>query len=159
MFGRSQMPVGPFRLQMAYPPSGCDPSAYTGERYSYSLPFRLVASHRFYSLPAVRVRGTVVAVLRGGGCSFGIKVINAQKLGAIAVIIVNTEDQKNMRIMASSDEAPLISIPCVMVSNRFQQYMNDRLIKYHLYNQHFLSFDPTGLFNKYDDKKADRSLQ
>jgi hypothetical protein len=31
---------------------------------------------------------------RGGGCSFGIKVINAQKLGAAAVIIVNTDDKK-----------------------------------------------------------------
>ena len=95
-----------------------------------------------------------MAVLRGGGCSFGIKVINAQKLGAVAVVIVNIEGQRNMRIMASSDEAPLITIPCVMVSNRFQQYLNGRLTKYHLYDQHFISFDSTGLFGEYDDKKA-----
>jgi hypothetical protein len=42
---------------MAFPPFGCDPGAYT-----------------------IRIRDTVVAILRGGGCSFGIKVINAQKV-------------------------------------------------------------------------------
>jgi len=57
---------------------------------------------------------------RGGGCSFGIKVINAQKLGAAAVIIVNTDDKKTMRLMALTDEAPLINIPTVMVSRRLQ---------------------------------------
>ena len=51
-----------------------------------------------------------MAILRGGGCSFGIKVINAQKLGAVAVIIVNTDDKKTMRLMALADEAPLIKV-------------------------------------------------
>jgi hypothetical protein len=127
MFGPQEVPLGPFRLQMALPPFGCDPGAYT-----------------------VRIQGAVVAILRGGGCSFGIKVrvlvclgiqvpllvfpmsnparpvplslgfpaqvINAQKLGAKAVIIVNTDDMKTMRLMALPDEVPLITIPCIMVS-------------------------------------------
>ena len=54
--------------------------------------------------------------MRGGGCSFGIKVINAQKLGAVAVMIVNTDDKKTMRLMALPDEEPLIKIPCIMVT-------------------------------------------
>lgn len=80
MFG-GKVPEGPLRLQMAFPPFGCDPAAYT-----------------------VRIKGAAVAILRGGGCSFGIKVINAQKLGAAAVIIVNTDDKKTMRLMALADE-------------------------------------------------------
>lgn len=64
----------------------------------------------------MRISGTVVAILRGGGCSFGIKVINAQKLGAVAVMIVNTDDKKTMRLMALPDEEPLIKIPCIMVT-------------------------------------------
>lgn len=65
MFGPQVPPFGPFRLQMAFPPFGCDPNAYT-----------------------VRIQNTVVAILRGGGCSFGIKVINAQKLGACLFFFV-----------------------------------------------------------------------
>jgi hypothetical protein len=53
---------------------------------------------------------------QGGGCSFGIKVINAQKLGAKAVVMMNTDDVKTMRIMALPDETPLINIPCITVS-------------------------------------------
>ena len=37
-------------------------------------------------------------------------MINAQKLGAVAVIIVNTDDKKTMRLMALADEAPLIKV-------------------------------------------------
>jgi hypothetical protein len=29
MFGPQELPAGPFRLQMALPPFGCDPAAYT----------------------------------------------------------------------------------------------------------------------------------
>lgn len=35
--------------------------------------------------------------------------------GAKAVIIVNTDDMKTMRLMALPDEIPLIKIPCIMV--------------------------------------------
>jgi formylmethanofuran dehydrogenase subunit E len=113
---------------MANPLFGCDPAAYK-----------------------VRIKGAVVAIQRGGGCSFGIKVINAQKLGAIAVIIVNNDDSKLVRLMASSDELPLIKIPCVMVSRRVQWMMEEKLMKYYLLNQHFISFEATGVFGGYEE--------
>ena len=129
MFGPQEVPLGPFRLQMAMPPFGCDPGAYT-----------------------VRIQGTVVAILRGGGCSFGIKVINAQKLGAKAVIIVNTDDMKTMRLMALPDEVPLINIPCIMVSRRIQFYLEEQLRPYFPIDQHMVSIQPTGVFGDYEKR-------
>jgi hypothetical protein len=131
MFGPPELPAGPLRLQMAFPPFGCDPAAYT-----------------------VRVSGTVVAVLRGGGCSFGIKVISAQKLGARAVIIVNTDDVKTMRLMALPDETPQIKIPCVMASRRLQFYLEEQLQRYYSLDQHIISFDPTGVFGEYEQRNT-----
>eukprot|EP01038_Epipyxis_sp_PR26KG_P009372 gene9372-12628_t len=131
MFGPQEVPLGPFRLQMAFPPFGCDPNAYT-----------------------VRIQNTVVAILRGGGCSFGIKVINAQKLGAKAVIIVNTDDMKTMRLMALPDEIPLINIPCIMVSRRLQYYLEEQLRKFYLISQHIVSIQPTGVFGDYEKKNT-----
>lgn len=131
LFGPPQVPIGPFRLQMASPPFGCDPNAYT-----------------------VRITGTVVAILRGGGCSFGIKMINAQKLGAVAVIIVNTDDKKTMRLMALPDEESLITIPCIMVSRRIQYYLEQQLRYYHPIDQHIVSIQPTGLFGKYEERNV-----
>lgn len=125
----SQVPLGPFRLQMAFPPYGCDPNAYTK-----------------------RIQGTVVAILRGGGCSFGIKVINAQKLGAKAVMIVNTDDMKTMRLMALPDEVPLINIPCIMVSRRIQYYLEEQLRHFFPIDQHIVSIQPTGMFGDYEIK-------
>lgn len=98
----------------------------------------------------MRVKGAVVAILRGGGCSFGIKVMNAQKLGAVAVVVVNDADQKNMRIMASEDEIPLINIPCILVTKRLQHVLKTQLTKYHLSNEHLIAFQPTGIFGDYD---------
>lgn len=65
MFGPQEVPLGPFRLQMALPPFGCDPGAYT-----------------------VRIQGAVVAILRGGGCSFGIKVCVFVCLGFQVTLLV-----------------------------------------------------------------------
>lgn len=129
MFGPQEVPLGPFRLQMALPPFGCDPGDYT-----------------------VRIQNTVVAILRGGGCSFGIKVINAQKLGAKAVIIVNTDDMKTMRLMALPDEVPQINIPCIMVSRRIQYYLEEQLPPYFPMDQHLVSIQPTGMFGDYEQK-------
>lgn len=129
MFGPQSVPKGAFKLQMANPPHGCDPGDYK-----------------------VRVTGTVVAVLRGGGCSFGIKVLNAQKLGAVAVMMVNTDDKKTMRLMALPDEEPLIKIPCVMVSRRVQYYLEERLKFFYPSDQHIVSIQPTGVFGEYEEK-------
>jgi hypothetical protein len=129
MFGPQEVPLGPIRVVMAVPPYGCDPAAYT-----------------------VRISGAVVAILRGGGCSFGIKVINAQKLGARAVIIVNTDDKATMRLMALPDEVPLIKIPCIMVSRRIQYYLEQLLKYYYLIDQHFVSIQPTGIDSEYESR-------
>jgi hypothetical protein len=132
MFGEQEVPLGPHRLQMALPPHGCDPSAYQ-----------------------VRIKDSIVAILRGGGCSFGIKVINAQKLGARAVVIVNTDESKNMRLMALPDEEPQISIPCVMVSRRFQYYLEGQMRRYWVNDQHLISLHPTGVFGDYEERSLE----
>jgi hypothetical protein len=129
MFGPQEVPLGPLKLVMAIPPFGCDPSAYT-----------------------VRVSDAIVAILRGGGCSFGIKVINAQKLGAKAVMIVNTDDMKTMRLMALPDEVPLINISTIMVSRRIQYYLEEQIRPYFPLNQHLVSIQPTGIFGDYEVK-------
>lgn len=129
LFGPQEVPLGPLKLQMAQPPHGCDSSAYT-----------------------VRVSGTVVAILRGGGCSFGIKVLNAQKLGALAVVIVNTDDKQTMRLNALPDETPLIKIPCIMVSRRIQYYLENLLRFFHPIDQHIISIQPTGVFGEYEKR-------
>lgn len=105
------------------------------------------------TLPSsVRIQGSVVAILRGGGCSFGIKVINAQKLGAKAVVIVNTDDMKTMRLMALPDEVPLITVPCIMVSRRLQFYLEQQLRPYFPIDQHIVSMQPTGIFGEYEKR-------
>lgn len=128
LFGSEDVPLGPHRLSLAQPAHGCDPNAYEN-----------------------RISGTIVAILRGGGCSFGIKVINAQKLGAIAVMIVNTDDKATMRLMALPDEEPLIQIPVIMVSRRVQHYFESLLRMYHPIDQHIVSIQPTGVFGGYEE--------
>lgn len=129
MFGPQEVPLGPIRLQMAMPPFGCDANAYS-----------------------VRIKDSIVAILRGGGCSFGIKVINAQKLGAKAVMIVNTDDTKTMRLMALPDEIPLIHIPCIMVSRRIQYYLEKMLKRYYVIDQHIVSIQPMLFYGDYEKK-------
>jgi hypothetical protein len=102
----------------------------------------------------VRIAGTVVAILRGGGCSFGIKVLNAQALGAVAVMIVNTDDKKTMRLMALPDEEPLIKIPCIMVSRRVQFYLEEKLKFYYPIDQHIVSIQPTGILGEYEERSV-----
>jgi len=129
--GTEDLPLTTMRLVMAMPAFGCDPNAYS-----------------------IRITGAVVAILRGGGCSFGIKVINAQKLGALAVLIVNTDDAKTMRLMALPDEIPQISIPCLMVSRRLQFFMESKLKRYYGLNQHLMSIQPTGVFGMYEERNT-----
>ncbi len=95
-----------------------------------------------------------MAILRGGGCSFGIKVINAQKLGAKAVMIVNTDDMKTMRLMALPDEVPQIQIPCIMVSRRIQYYLEGQLRRYYLLNQHLVTMESLTVFGDYEKKNT-----
>ncbi len=127
LFGPQEVPLDPLKLVLAKPIHGCDPNAYT-----------------------VRITGGVVAILRGGGCSFGIKVINAQTLGAKAVIIINTDNVETMRLNALADEIPLINIPVIMVSRRLQYYLEEKLTKYHIMDQFVVTIQPTGLFHNYE---------
>lgn len=129
MFGPQDVPLGPHRLQMALPPDGCDVNQYT-----------------------VRIKDTIVAILRGGGCSFGVKVLNAQKLGAKGVIIVNTDNKKTMRLMATHDEAPLIQIPCITVSRRIQFYLEEVLHRFYLIDQHIVSIQPMIHLSNYEQR-------
>lgn len=131
MFGEQDVPQVPMKIVMANPLYGCDPNNYL-----------------------VRISGAIVAVLRGGGCSFGIKVLNAQKLGAKAVIIVNTDDKKTMRLMAQPDEVPLINITCIMVARRIQFYLEKQLQRYYLTDQHIALIQPTGIFGEYEQRNA-----
>ena len=89
-----------------------------------------------------------------GGCSFGIKVINAQKLGAKAVIIVNTDDMKTMRLMALPDEVPMITIPCIMVSRRIQYYLESILHRYYTIDQHLASIQPMVYLSEYEKRNS-----
>ena len=80
------------KLQVAVEPSdGCSPNLYQ-----------------------VRVRDKV-ALLHRGGCGFGEKCQAAQKLGAIAVAVVNSDDSLNRMMVAEAEEA-LIKIPAVMIT-------------------------------------------
>lgn len=129
MFGEQNVPERSLKIVLANPLYGCDPNNYL-----------------------VRVAGAIVAILRGGGCSFGIKVLNAQKLGARAVIIMNTDDKKTLRLMAQPDEVPLINITCIMVSRRLQFYLEKQLVPYYLTDQHIGRIQPTGVFGDYESK-------
>jgi len=75
----------------AEPPEGCTPTSYTG-----------------------RIKDMVV-VVRRGGCGFGDKVKAAQALGALAVIVANSDDSIQ-RMMAADAEKPQMKIPAVMIS-------------------------------------------
>jgi hypothetical protein len=131
MFGPQVVPLQAMRFVMANPPHACDPNKFT-----------------------VRVSGAAVGILRGGGCSFGIKVINAQKLGAAAVVILNTDDKATMRLMALPDELPLINITCVMVYRRLQLYVVEKLTPFYQTSQHIISLQPTGIFGEYEERNT-----
>lgn len=87
LFGPEEVPLGPHRLQMAVPPHGmCILTFFRDNNFDFNVwcgrlsgGFLLGCDPNSYQ---VRITGTIVAILRGGGCSFGIKVINAQKMGA-----------------------------------------------------------------------------
>ncbi len=49
-------------------------------------------------------------------------------------------------------QAPLINIPCVMVSRRLQYYVEAQLKPYYLISQHLVSFDHTNVFGQYEER-------
>ena len=130
-FGPQEVPLGAQKLVMANPPFGCDPAQYE-----------------------TRISGAFVAILRGGGCSFGIKVLSAQQLGAIGVIIVNTDDRKTMRLMAQADEIKQITIPTIMMSRRLQYYLELKLKFFTGLQSHMANIQPTGIFGEYEKRST-----
>jgi hypothetical protein len=59
-----------------------------------------------------------------------------------------------MRLMALPDEIPLISIPCIMVSRRFQFYIEEQLKPFFHIGHHIISIQQTGLFGKYEERNS-----
>ena len=49
-------------------------------------------------------------------------------------------------------QAPLINIPCVMVSRRLQYYVETQLRPYYSISQHLVSFDATNIFGQYEER-------
>lgn len=151
MFGEQEVPDYAMKILIADPIHGCDPNNYrvriAGTAHAFFTFFAYFLIMPFSS-------GSIVAILRGGGCSFGIKVLNAQKLGAKAVVIMNTDDKQTMRLMAQPDEIPLMNISCIMVSRRLQYYIEKQLKPFYLNDQHVALIQPTGVFGEYEKKNV-----
>ena len=127
LFGPQALSEAPLQFKMAAPQYGCDPSKYT-----------------------VRITNYVVGIVRGGGCSFGIKIINAQKLGAKAVIIINNDNTPVLRLMVNKDELALITIPCVMVGRRFHYYVTHKLKPFYELGQFVVTLRNQSFIGEYD---------
>jgi uncharacterized repeat protein (TIGR01451 family) len=59
-----------------------------------------------------------IAIVRRGGCGFGVKALNAESAGASGVVIVNSTAGGNIHTigMNGGDEGALVTIPVVMIS-------------------------------------------
>lgn len=62
-----------------------------------------------------------VALIRRGGCNFTYKIFEAQKAGAVGVIIVNTPNTENYFGMGTGINADSITIPSAMVADSIVQ--------------------------------------
>lgn len=88
------------------------------------------------ALPAGSLAGKIAMVYRGdggtpgiGACGFGIKAKMCQNAGAIAVIIVNREDQLlNMDGGTVPSEGPAVTIPVVFVTHATGTLIKNRLL-------------------------------
>jgi len=96
-----------------------------------NIPVKLVAARPEHGCKSgkyeVKVSGSVAVVLRGGGCSFGDKAMEAMKVGAIGIIIVdddnkgNAVDREPQRVMATEEQMEAITIPTVMAVHSLWQ--------------------------------------
>jgi PKD repeat protein len=66
-----------------------------------------------------------IAIIYRGGCEFGIKALNAQNAGAVAVVVVNNES--GLMEMGPGVEGPNVSIPVIMVSQETGDYLYNQL--------------------------------
>ena len=83
--------MAPYQIVDANPPDGC-----SAERYKTPIKGKF-------------------ALIQRGNCGFTDKVLVAQKLGAVGVIIVNT-DKNIMRMMGDPAVVNKINIPSAMVT-------------------------------------------
>jgi hypothetical protein len=84
------------------------------------------------SIPAGQLTGKV-AVIRRGVCGFSIKALNAQKAGAVAVLIANHYDVatqnecSTMNMGATQPQADQTTIPCFFMSRQMAEYVDAAL--------------------------------
>lgn len=89
-----------------------------------------------FTLPAQSLAGKIAMIYRGdgtdpgiGACGFGLKAKMCQNAGAIAVIIVNREDQLlNMDGGTVANEGLSVNIPVVFVSHATGTLIKNRLL-------------------------------
>lgn len=58
-----------------------------------------------------------IALVRRGGCEFGLKALNAQTAGAIAVIVINNTGSNATIAMGGGADGGSVTIPAVMIGN------------------------------------------
>jgi len=84
------------------------------------------------SIPEGQLTGKV-AVIRRGVCGFSIKAFNAQKAGAVAVLIANhydiaTQNEcSTMNMGATQPQASQTTIPCFFMSRQMAEYVDAAL--------------------------------
>ena len=73
-------------------------------------------------LPSVSAVVVIALVARGGGCSFGVKALNAQKAGARAIVVYTTETgtQYPLPKMSGGDDTFSINIPGMLINYQSQ---------------------------------------
>lgn len=74
---------------------------------------------------AVALNGNIAVVYRGG-CEFGLKALNAQNAGALAVIVINNEPGTPIEMGPGADGAS-VTIPTIMVSDVTGEWIEDQV--------------------------------
>ena len=78
--------------------------------------------------PAVNDLTGKIALVDRGSCQFGMKALNAETAGAIAVIIFNNAPGAGAVGMAAGDVGAQVTIPCVMLSYEDGQLIRTALL-------------------------------
>ncbi len=75
---------------------------------------------------AADVAGKIVLIDRGD-CEFGLKCLNAQNAGAIAVVVFNNVPNDGTFIMGAGADGSMVNLPCVMLNYEDGQLIKDAL--------------------------------
>ena len=68
-----------------------------------------------------------IAIVYRGTCSFGVKALNAQNAGAIAVVVVRNDEDLNINMLGGA-EGLQVTIPVVMIAASSGAIMYDELV-------------------------------